>query len=64
MAVAYWRQRSKSRSRCRRREARAGSDDERAAIRAEIYKAGARKTVRVFDTLTSLIEGTLRGTLL
>jgi Family of unknown function (DUF5995) len=41
---------------------RAGSDDERAAIRAEIYKAGARKTVRLFDTLPSLIEGTLRGT--
>ncbi|HEX4453732.1 MAG TPA: DUF5995 family protein [Kofleriaceae bacterium] len=41
---------------------RAGSDAERAAIRVEIYKAGARKTVRLFDTLPSLIEGTLRGT--
>jgi Family of unknown function (DUF5995) len=41
---------------------RAGSDDERAAIRAEIYKTGARKTVRLFNTLPSLVEGTLRGT--
>ncbi|HEY1551581.1 MAG TPA: DUF5995 family protein [Kofleriaceae bacterium] len=41
---------------------RAASDAERAAIRAEIYKAGARKTVRLFETLPSLIEGTLRGT--
>lgn len=41
---------------------RAQSDDERAAIRADIYKAGARKTVRLFNTLPSLIEGTLRGT--
>ena len=42
--------------------ARAGSDEERAAIRDEIYRAGARKTVRLFNTLPSLIEGTLRGT--
>jgi Family of unknown function (DUF5995) len=41
---------------------RATGDDERAAIRADIYKAGARKTVRLFNTLPSLIEGTLRGT--
>jgi hypothetical protein len=41
---------------------RAKSDAERAAIRADIYKAGARKTVRLFNTLPSLIEGTLRGT--
>jgi hypothetical protein len=41
---------------------RAASDEERATIRAEIYKAGARKTVRLFNTLPSLIEGTLRGT--
>ncbi|MDQ3333550.1 MAG: DUF5995 family protein [Myxococcota bacterium] len=40
----------------------ASSEDERAAIRADIYKAGARKTVRLFNTLPSLIEGTLRGT--
>jgi hypothetical protein len=41
---------------------RAGSDAERAAIRDDIYKQGARKTVRLFNTLPSLIEGTLRGT--
>jgi hypothetical protein len=41
---------------------RAKEDAERAAIRADIYKAGARKTVRLFNTLPSLIEGTLRGT--
>ena len=41
---------------------RAKDDAERAAIRAEIYQAGARKTVRLFNTLPSLIEGTLRGT--
>jgi hypothetical protein len=40
---------------------RAESAEQRAAIRAEIYKAGARKTVRLFNTLPSLIEGTLRG---
>jgi hypothetical protein len=42
--------------------ARAKSDAERAAIRADIYQAGARKTVRLFNTLPSLIEGTLSGT--
>lgn len=41
---------------------RAKDDAERAAIRAEIYKTGARKTVRLFNTLPSLIEGTLAGT--
>jgi Family of unknown function (DUF5995) len=41
---------------------RAKDDAERAQIRAEIYKSGARKTVRLFDTLPNLIEGTLRGT--
>ncbi len=41
---------------------RAASDEERAQIRAEIYAAGARKTVRLFNTLPNLIEGTLRGT--
>jgi hypothetical protein len=41
---------------------RAKDDAERAQLRREIYKAGARKTVRLFDTLPNLIEGTLRGT--
>jgi hypothetical protein len=41
---------------------RAPDDAARAPIRAEIYKAGARKTVRLFNTLPSLVEGTLRGT--
>ncbi len=41
---------------------RAPDEAARAAIRAEIYKAGARKTVRLFSTLPSLIEGTIRGT--
>lgn len=40
---------------------RAKDEAERAAVRAEIYRAGARKTVRLFNTLPSLIEGTLRG---
>ena len=40
----------------------APSDEERAVIRAEIYRAGARKTVRLFNTLPGLIEGTLQGT--
>lgn len=42
--------------------AAANTDAERAALRAEIYRAGARKTVRLFNTLESLVEGTLRGT--
>ena len=41
---------------------RAPDEAARAQIRAEIYKAGARKTVRLFNTLPSLVEGTLRGT--
>jgi hypothetical protein len=41
---------------------RASGEAERAQIRREIYRAGARKTVRLFNTLPSLIEGTLRGT--
>jgi hypothetical protein len=41
---------------------RAASEQERAAIRMDIYRAGARKTVRLFQTLPSLIEGTLAGT--
>lgn len=40
----------------------APDDAARAGIREEIYRAGARKTVRLFNTLPSLIEGTLRGT--
>jgi len=40
----------------------APSDEARAAIRDEIYRAGARKTVRLFNTLPGLIEGTLQGT--
>jgi hypothetical protein len=39
----------------------APSDEARAQIRAEIYRAGARKTVLLFNTLESLIEGTLNG---
>lgn len=39
----------------------AADDTERAAIRAEIYRQGARKTVRLFGTLPTLIEGTLNG---
>jgi hypothetical protein len=41
---------------------RAPDEASRVAIRADIYKAGARKTVRLFNTLPSLIEGTIRGT--
>ena len=41
---------------------RAPDEAARAAIRADIYRAGARKTVRLFNTLPSLIEGTLSGT--
>jgi hypothetical protein len=39
----------------------APSDEARAQIRAEIYRAGARKTVLLFNTLESLIAGTLDG---
>jgi hypothetical protein len=41
---------------------RAPDEGARAALRLEIYKAGARKTVRLFNTLPSLIEGTIAGT--
>jgi hypothetical protein len=41
---------------------RAPDEQARAAIRADIYKSGARKTVKLFNTLPSLIEGTVRGT--
>jgi hypothetical protein len=41
---------------------RAPDDASRATIREAIYRAGARKTVRLFNTLPGLIEGTLRGT--
>ncbi|HUS28101.1 MAG TPA: DUF5995 family protein [Kofleriaceae bacterium] len=34
----------------------------RATIREQIYRTNARKTVRLFNTLPNLIEGTLRGT--
>lgn len=40
---------------------RAPDDAARAKIRDEIYKAGARKTVRLFNTLPTLVEGTLSG---
>jgi Family of unknown function (DUF5995) len=39
----------------------APSDAERARVRAEIYRAGARKTVLLFNTLPDLIQGTLSG---
>lgn len=39
----------------------ARSDAEREAIRLEIYRSGARKTVRLFNNLPTVIEGTLRG---
>jgi hypothetical protein len=41
----------------------AGAPDEaaRAEIRREIYRSGARKTVRLFGSLGPLVEGTLRG---
>jgi hypothetical protein len=42
------------------RLAAARDDVERAAIRLEIYRLGARRTVRLFNTLPGLIERTLR----
>jgi hypothetical protein len=39
----------------------AEGEEERAQVRADIYRAGARKTVLLFNTLPSLIEGTLSG---
>jgi hypothetical protein len=44
-----------------RRLATAAGDAERAAIRAEIYRAGARRTVRMFNTMPGLIQGALDG---
>jgi hypothetical protein len=41
--------------------ATAAGDEERARVRAEIYRAGARKTVLLFNTLPDLIQGTLSG---
>lgn len=38
------------------------TDTERETIRMDIYRAGARKTVRLFNTLPALVEGTLAGT--
>jgi hypothetical protein len=38
------------------------TEEERAAIRLDIYQAGARKTTRLFGMLPSLVEGTLAGT--
>jgi hypothetical protein len=39
----------------------APDDQARAQVRAEIYRAGARKTVLLLNTLAALIEGTLSG---
>jgi hypothetical protein len=39
----------------------AADEEARAAIREEIYRAGARRTVRLFNTLPGLIETTLGG---
>ena len=39
----------------------AKTEVERAGIRAEIYQAGARRTVRLFNTLPGLIAATLSG---
>ena len=41
---------------------RAPDEAARAEIRREIYRAGARKTLRLFGSLPALVEGTLRGT--
>jgi hypothetical protein len=38
------------------------TEAEREAIRLDIYRAGAKKTVRLFGMLPSLVEGTLAGT--
>jgi hypothetical protein len=38
------------------------TDAERETIRLEIYRSGAKKTVRLFGMLPSLVEGTLAGT--
>jgi len=44
------------------RLAGAPTEAERASIREEIYRAGARRTVRLFNTLPGLVEATLKGT--
>jgi hypothetical protein len=41
---------------------RAPDEAARAELRVAIYRAGARKTVRLFNTLASVVDGTLRGT--
>ena len=38
------------------------TDAERETIRQEIYRSGAKKTVRLFGMLPALVEGTLAGT--
>jgi hypothetical protein len=38
------------------------TDAERETIRHEIYRSGAKKTVRLFGMLPALVEGTLAGT--
>lgn len=38
------------------------TEAEREAIRLDIYRAGAKKTVRLFGMLPALVEGTLAGT--
>jgi Family of unknown function (DUF5995) len=45
------------------RLSRATSDEERAKIREDVYRAGARRTVRLFNTLPVLIDRTLSGSL-
>ena len=44
-----------------KRLATAAGDAERAKIREEIYRTGARRTVRLFNTLPGLIEAALNG---
>ncbi len=44
-----------------RRMISAANDAERAGIREEVYRAGARRTVRLFNTLPGLVEATLSG---
>jgi hypothetical protein len=39
----------------------AASDEERAALRLEVYRDGARKTVRLFNVLPELIDRTMSG---
>jgi hypothetical protein len=44
-----------------RRMSAAASDADRATIREEVYRAGARRTVRLFNMLPGLVEATLSG---